>query len=777
VLFAIRAENEKPRIFAFPADQIPPLALGDEELHLIAYPLPLDRLGLTAGAQPQPSDTDPARPLPPGFVAYRSDETRESWTMISADDLTAALGTRVLADVVECEVMSGCIRRSEELGLQYCELPCDEPPDPMFPQEPTPPSLPDFGACPSGWVTRQSLALDASYCEPPDTASCPAGSAHFTGDAQCDRIGAACPADGWPSLPGGRTVHFVRAGGAGDGTSKAAPFGTIQQAIAAAGPLDIIALYAGDHAGGVVVDRAVELRGACSETTISGGSPALVVDADVSLFDLTVVPAGDGIDVRGNALLQGVTIDGAARGIVISGSLVARELVVQASREGGLIATGTGDVRVQRAVFTENVSHGIRVGGQAIARLEDIAVRGSMRHASGAFDRRGYGALADAGRMVITRGLFERNRGNAIATWYSATSSVTYAVDRDGLGGYSFDLDNGAFGEISYLVTLRASSGSVWTFRTGHAVAKNLYVQASGGGLFARSGGRLEAERVLLEANSGVGIESSGAGNVSLRDVSLRDQSMTGANTGLGILIDDASLDANRIQILRATGQGIDVRGSPETQAAATLENLRVSDVQPRSADSLSYNCLGDASGLRVRADSSLMLDRAVFEGGARGIGIDSYDQQTIRHVLIRGAKRTGLCATNGTYSVENLWIEDTTGLGIYLFGGYMETTNLAVLGTKRIESDEESGVGVVLAGRNTIMDVRIAVFPVTTFSIAGNEARGLQMENGSQAMLQDGEIAGSDIAIDLVNQPGFDLASLYTNVIFRNNATVVRFR
>jgi hypothetical protein len=267
-----------------------------------------------------------------------------------------------------------------------------------------------------------------------------------------------------------------------------------------------------------------------------------------------------------------------------------------------------------------------------------------------------------------------------------------------------------------------------------------------------------------------IGVESSGGSSLVLEDVTIRDQSAE------AILVQEGSLDADRLQIVRPTGHGIDVRGSDAGQGAATLSDLHVTGVRPRNPSSLSFSCFGDGSGLRVVDDSRVEVTRALFEGGARGIGFNSFDEHSLEHVLIRGAQRQGLCAANGSYDVSTMRIEDVSGRGLEIFGAYMETRDLAVIGTKKLDRPEPSGVGVYLYGINNIMDVRIAVFPLRTFLLSGNESRGILMENGSQAMLTDGEIAGSEIGIELVNQPAFDPTMLYTNVIFRNNGSHLVF-
>ena len=140
--------------------------------------------------------------------------------------------------------------------------------------------------------------------------------------------------------------------------------------------------------------------------------------------------------------------------------------------------------------------------------------------------------------------------------------------------------------------------------------------------------------------------------------------------------------------------------------------------------------------------------------------------------IQIRGAARTGFCATDGVYLVERMRIEDTTGVGILLDGAYAETNNLTVVGTKKIEGDANeriTGDAVFLTGTNTVMSVRLSTLPLSIFSFLDNEARGVHLDNASEATLRDGRIEGSPVGIE-VNQPSFDATTLYTNVIFRNN-------
>jgi hypothetical protein len=769
VLFAIRGTaEEKARIFAYAPDAVPPLSIGGEEVFVLSYPVDVSALGLAEGEQPRPNDTDPARPFPPGYAAFRWNSDRDGWTAFTETELEEQLGDRVLREVEQCEAQGGCYRRREATDYEYCELPCVDPPDPVGPTPPIPPALPDFGTCPSGWTTRTTIAADGTYCEPPALQPCQPGSTQFLGDDACTRVGASCPADGWPaSLPSGRPIHFVRAGATGDGTSKASPFGTIAEAIAASSPLDVIALFAGTHPGGAIVDRSLAIAGACSDTVIAGGSPAIQISVgtNVALSDLTVAGDGDGIAVVGTAMLDGVTVSGGSRGIFVEGMMTARELWVHDARDGGVVGFGPAVIRAERVRLSENIAYGLRLDERAVAHLDDSIISGSHPHANTELEFRGYGALAtDGARMFITNALFEGNDGNAIAAWYSATASITMIVDRDGNGDYSFDLDRDAVGYASRLVTLRADSGSVWTFRAGTAHVSDVYVQGSGGGLFGRLGGRLNAERVLLEANSGVGIESSNESTLVLEDVTVRDQNAEGA------FVDEGSLTATRLQIVRPIGFGLDVRGSSNGQGAATLTDLLVTGVRSRFPDFLDFYCESDGTGLRVVGDSRVEVSRALFEGGVRGIGFDSEDEHSLDNVLIRGAERHGICAANGSYIVANLRIEDVSGRGLELYGGYMETNDLAVVGTKRVDDPEPSGVGIYLWGINNINVVRIAVLPLRTFLLSDNARNGILMLNGSQAMLQDGEIAGSDTGIELVNQPAFDPTTLYTNVIFRNN-------
>src|SRR5688572_28924697 len=115
--------------------------------------------------------------------------------------------------------------------------PCACDPDP-----PAPPSagvdLPVLTPCPAGW--REVPAGDDGVvtCDPwPEGGmpECPPGEAWLPGDTRCTAIGRACPAGDFPDdLPG--PVLYVLPGAIGGDGSRAAPFGTIVEALAVAGP-------------------------------------------------------------------------------------------------------------------------------------------------------------------------------------------------------------------------------------------------------------------------------------------------------------------------------------------------------------------------------------------------------------------------------------------------------------------------------------------------------------------------------------------------------------
>lgn len=776
LLVVYEEEVERSRLFAAELDTAPPpLSLGDEVLFAVLYPEPLARLGLLPGPQEVPGPTAPARPLPAGYEAFRSNENRDGWDPISPPDLEAILGKRVLVPPPQCEPDGGCHRRIDgNDGFEYCELPCREPAAPAPPMEPVRPELPRFGPCPTGWSEQSSGFSAMTYCVPPALQTCPSGSTHLLGDAGCEPVGATCSGEFASELPAGRTVWFVRPGSSGDG-SLGAPFGTIDEALTAAVDGDVVALSRGTHAGGVTVSRSVDLVGACAETVVEGGASAITVapGAEVGLKGMALEGTGDGAHVEGRASLDGVIVKARNRGLMVTGALEATELLVVGGEAGGVVVEGTGTATVTRSDLADNRGYGALVeGAGASLVLRDVIARASR--SDGTFEGGGFGVAARSGaRLVVERILLEENVANGLAVWSGATVQAKAVVGRRN-AEYDVDLDR-AFGQLERVVSLQPALGGLWFFREVQATVLDAYVFGSLiRAVTTNDASTVTFERVLLEGNVGRGFTVSEGGSAIARDLTVVDQAEdANRDGGFGVHVLDGRLEATRTLVEKSTGYGVLVQGR-DSEAVMLAEDLTVREIATTQRGAPGLICTGIPVGVRVDGQTRFEGRRVLVEGEHLGVAFRSFDDHRIEDLTIRGATDIGFCASDGFYEVERALIEGTAGRGIDLDGAFLQANDLVVRDTSDTP-DVLSGIGVRVDGTQSLDAVRLGQANLDRFRLTDNVSAGLRLDLSANMELKNGEISGSEIGIQ-VDQPAFDPTGRITEVIYRNNRTNVVF-
>ncbi len=131
-------------------------------------------------------------------------------------------------------------------------------------------------------------------------------------------------------------------------------FNTVQAAIDAASPGNVIAIEAGKYRGGIIVAKNLTLNGAGTKSTIfQGGSPAVTVNSGVraTIGDLTITggsaDVGGGVANNGVLTLDGVNVDGnTARdqggGIYNHGSLLLQNSTVHGNHVDTPFGSGGG---------------------------------------------------------------------------------------------------------------------------------------------------------------------------------------------------------------------------------------------------------------------------------------------------------------------------------------------------------------------------------------------------------------------------------------------------
>ena len=279
---------------------------GDLNLRALMYDRSLQELGLLEGDRALLPASATTRGLPVPETAYRAEGG--DW---NAEDVNAAIENLAFArtEVRTCIEQEGCLSVVEGLDELVCRTPCTEPTRPVPPE---PPAVPDFGTCPTGWVSTE--VEGNTYCEPwADGIQPTCGEFEVAWPGRgCAAVGPDCPADGWPTEA---ATLFVDPSGNGGSGTRADPFSTIEAALTQAAAGDVIALRRGRHGGSFELVDGVTLVGACVadvEIRPLGSRTAFTVPAGVTATVKNVNFQGSGAvaEVAGQLSVTALKADG-----------------------------------------------------------------------------------------------------------------------------------------------------------------------------------------------------------------------------------------------------------------------------------------------------------------------------------------------------------------------------------------------------------------------------------------------------------------------------------
>ncbi len=619
------------------------------------------------------------------------------------------------------------------------------------PDPPEPPLPPRIAPCPDGWrdVPDEDDEDGVSACDPwPATgrATCAGDEAHFPGEPGCRPIGSACPAgDFADDLPAANVVHVLAGAADGGDGSRARPFSRIAQGVAAARSGDVVALSRGTFDETVALPGGVTLWGACIAESVVASSVAGTASATVTLFgdgatvrNLRISGERPGLDVNttgaDDAVAESILIDGTvATGVAVfvSAGLVARDLVVRGTRASGgelgyaLQATDQARVDLTRAVFEGNQDAGFIVadpGTTLVAR--DLAVQGTLPRASDR--RRGYGMhVFDGGEATLERVAVGANTTAGVAVSgkgarLAATDLVvedTEEQESDGTGGHGLDVFAGATASVSRVRLSRNHGVGTGAQDSGTLVQMTDAViedvrpgtsdPASGMGLHAIAGARVEIERVVLRRNAAFGAGAMGAGSVLVAtDVAVRDTAPAAGEGGFGFqVVLGARIEVTRVSAERSAGVALFLEGDG---AAALGTDVSLIETLA-TADS------PGGVGIQVIA-ATIDLDR----------------------VSIDGSQLAGIL---------------TVGLQADLV-----FADLAIRGTRVV--GEQGGTGIVV--------IDGAHVGASRFLLSENELCGIQLAGG-QMDLSLGEVSHNAIGAN-IQTPGFDLDRIRRDVAWIDN-------
>lgn len=518
---------------------------------------------------------------------------------------------------------------------------------------PTPPSLPVLTPCPPGW--NEVTDGNPIVCEPwaaGDPLTCAFDEARFPGSAGCERIGTACPPDGWPAdLPPDRPVVFVDddAPSGGDGSSRLRALRSISAATFRAPPGAVIAIATGQYDEDVRVSTGQSLWGACVDGTRLTSSRPVVDEA-------TIRVVGPGVEIRNLAIdaaeRVGITVDAADADALIE------DVVIAGGRDMGVaILRGPAtlrriSIRGIRPVSDGSFGRGVHaqsplvieraeISGHADAALSAtrpgtvVAARDLAIHDSTASAGRsaGGGVFVDQGaRVVIERASLERTHRYALAVQHTdATVEAHDVIVRDPVAGSQSDAC------VYSIAGGRASLDRVLLHRchefainTDAAVtARDLVVRdvlrgepsgpTGGRGLEVDLGATIEFDRVVIERTAGAAMVAGGTGTrIDALDLSIRDtyEPPDGAARpdGEGVFIQEgAAVTLTRTHIERAWVVGV----AAVNGGSATLVDVAVSGI--RSSPCAATTCpeIQAGFGLTAHFGGALSATRFLIDDSA----------------------------------------------------------------------------------------------------------------------------------------------------------------
>jgi hypothetical protein len=665
---------------------------------------------------------------------------------------------------------------------------------------PAPPAAPEpalLVPCPTGW---SEVARDggASYCEPwaADAGpSCAADEARFPGDTLCHTVGTACGSDDWASGLADAGVLYVKVGAASGGTgTRAAPFGTIAGALAAATAGTTLALSKGTFAEDVALPGSVVLWGACTAQTQV--QSVTVTGTGAAVNNLTVSGPGAGITANGlasAATLTGVIVDGAVGvGILVGngGKVGGTDVVVRRTQLNpstghagrGIDVEYSGKVALQRVALEDNHENAVNVteaGTQVV--LSDVSIRGTLARADGVMGR---AATVDHNAVLqLDRAVLEDNREAAVLVGNGATLKLTDALVREthgatsGLtGGSGVIAEMGATVKLSRCALVRNHDSTMQIRAAAHLQASHLVILGTlpmesdgtdGVGLDVIDGSDVSLDHAFV-ADSPVGGVGYRASTGALTDVEVV---ATGPGSGVTTAVQfntGSTVTVERLRVVGSTTVGVIVDG---TGTVVTASDVTVAQTQetPQKGD--------DGSGVSVQNGAQLTLSRARLEQNHTVALLVSIASATLQDVALvqttsnqtgdwgRGLHVEG----NATLSLTRADIDTSADVGLFVgSGSTVHASSLRVTTTVK-RSCVAAGTCMDVGGSAVVVLEEGSSLTATQFSFAQSAQCGIQLAEGGVATLTQGEIRGHPIGACIATA-GFDVNRVSDGVTYLDN-------
>ncbi len=548
------------------------------------------------------------RPLPAGYTVLEAVGSDRNVVEIPEDAFRDFVGDVRLRGFVspECEDRGGCFRLVA--GEEYCMLPCTLP-EVTPPSPPQPPEAPRFEACPAGWTS------ELGACTPPPEVACAVGEAQLLGESACTSVAGPCLGRFPSGLSG--TIAYVDAGTAGVGSgSEADPYQRLSSALASGA--ETVAVAAGSYTESLVIDRSVEIAGACRDVILQG---ALTITGDaVTIRNVRLTGSNVPLTIDGSLTLDDAELAGQQYGALVrsGGTLTAHRLLVQMGSRGLLEQGGT--LSLTSARILGGVGPGV-AGTAGVVELTDVYVSGRTTSAT----TRGAAVQIGAGAALTgTRVYTADTEGEGLSvSGAGAQANLTDLVIRDepgrwlpkhgveALNGASVTLERALITDTGYIgISVDTASAQVTDVVLSDTGRAAMRVQGTAS--------TLTAERVHATRPRYVGVRGQRC-TLRLIDASIEDVqpgriSIEGETQGAGGRGIDAStpdrVALTRVEVMHAISYGVSINSA----VAADLNDVRVQDVTA---------AVNNATGILVYNTPGTI--NKTFIGGVPGIGLDLF--------------------------------------------------------------------------------------------------------------------------------------------------------
>ncbi len=525
----------------------------------------------------------------------------------------------------------------------------------------------------------------------------------------------------------------------GDGT-RDRPFGAIADAMAASRAGDVIALARGRFTAPLIVDRSVEIVGACTrETVLAPVSDQVTITADdVTIRDLSIVPRNEGIRVHGGRR-----------------------------------------ARIERVIVEDARGAGIYVV-DAEATLRDVVVRDTRLLDTGRFGRGltlETAAVVDAERVALVRnhdvGAFSGDEGTRLTLRDCAVIDTQSIAT--GEGGRALSARNGAFLRAERCLLARPHDAGL-AVQSARVELRDVVLRGvlptvadqPTQGIGAIAGSSLVSRRLVLDDVAGLGITGT-ASQLDLEDTIVHRTVSSPVNQGRAISVQGGST----LRIARAAAVTCQEFGLIALDADTMIDvsDLLVEDILPVPAT------LGYGRGVEIEQGARATLHRVairrVAEAAFLAAGAGSVAE--VEDLTIEDVRSSGTISAHGrgvvvqldaTVRLTRAHVARAREIALFTAIGRLEARDIVVDDTQPNECGSDLcpsspygiGLGVYLGGAADL----------ERFGIERSPLCGVHLDEG-ELDLRDGTIARNVVGA-CVQLAGFDLDRISETVSYVDN-------